>query len=402
MSRTRVAVLQVVSEQLSVTQAAAEYGFSRRHLHRLLARYRSDGIDALEPRSRRPASNPKATPDRVRERIIELRRQLVADGCDAGAQTIAWHLQREGLKAPSPSTISRILSRSGLVTPQPRKRPRSSYTRFQAAQPNETWQSDVTHWRLADGSDAEILSWLDDHSRLLLGASAHRPVSGDVVVAAFLDVIDTHGAPASTLTDNGRIYTARFGGGRNAFEYLLPLLGIRQKNGSPGHPQTQGKIERFHQTLQRWLAARPSARTIAELQRQLDQFREHYNHQRPHRALDRATPAEAYTATPKATPATNGHTPGHYRLRYDRLDTKGKMTLRRAGRMHHLGVGTLHARKRVLAFADDHQITVTDLATGEILSTHQIEPNKTYWRNQNRDPGRWPKPPKPRPMSRDM
>jgi transposase InsO family protein len=390
MSLTRVAVLKVVSEQLSVTQAAAQYGLSRRHLHRLLARYRSGGLDALEPRSRRPASNPNATPERVRERILALRGQLVADGCDAGAQTIAWHLQQEGLKAPSPSTISRILSGAGLVTAQPRKRPKSSYTRFEAAQPNETWQSDVTHWRLLDGSDVEILSWLDDHSRLLLGASAHRAVSGDDVVAAFLAVIDTYGAPASTLTDNGRIYTARFGGGRNAFEYLLPLLGIRQKNGSPGHPQTQGKIERFHQTLQRWLAARPRARTISDLQRQLDQFREHYNEHRPHRALERITPAQAYTATPKAVPATNGHTPGHYRLRYDRIDHKGTMTLRRAGRMHHLAVGAAHARKRVLAFADDHHVTVTDLTTGEILSTNLIDPTKTYWRNQNKEPGRWP------------
>ena len=392
MSLSRVAVLQVVSEQLSVTEAAAEYGLSRRHLHRLLARYRSGGLEALEPRSRRPASNPKTTPEPVRERIIALRLKLSADGCDAGPVTIAWHLQREGLGVPSTSTIRRVLSRAGLITPEPRKRPRSSYTRFEAAQPNETWQSDVTHWRLADGSDVEILSWLDDHSRLLLGATAHRPVSGDDVVAAFLSLVDEHGAPASTLTDNGRIYTARFGGGRNAFEYLLALLGIRQKNGSPGHPQTQGKIERFHQTLQRWLAARPPARTAGELQRQLDAFREHYNEQRPHRALARATPAAAYQATPKAIPATNGHTPGHYRLRYDRLDTKGKMTLRRAGRMHHLGVGATHARKRVLAFADDHHITVADLATGEVLSVHQIDPNKTYWRNQNKQPGRWPSP----------
>ena len=148
--------------------------------------------------------------------------------------------------------------------------------------------------------------------------------------------------------------------------------------------------ERFHQTLQRWLRARPSASSLAELQRQLDEFREHYNEHRPHRALDRTTPAAAYRATPKAIPATNGHVQNHYRLRYDRLDTKGKMSLRRAGRMHHLGVGTPHACKRVLAFADDRQITVADLTTGEVLSVHLIEPNKTYWRNQDKEPGRWP------------
>ncbi len=261
------------------------------------------------------------------------------------------------------------------------------------AQPNEMWQSDFIHWRLGDETDVEILNWLDDHSRYLLSCTAHEPVTGDHVVTVFLGVIEEYGPPASTLTDNGSVYTSRFTGGRNAFEYILPILGIRQKNGSPGHPQTQGKTERFHQTLQRWLRARPTARSVAELQAQLDEFRAHYNERRPHRALERRAPGEAYRATPKAAPASNGHQPGHFRLRYDRLDTKGKMSIRRAGRMHHLGIGTTHARKRVLAFADEHHITVAELTTGEVLSVHLIEPNKTYWRNQQREPGRWPSSP---------
>lgn len=391
MSRTRIAVLKVVSDQLSVTAAAAEYGFSRRHLHRLLARYREGGLEALKERSRRPQTNPRATPQAVRKRVLELRAQLTADGLDAGPVTIAWHLEREGHRPPAPATINRILSQAGLIVPEPRKRPRSSYVRFEMAQPNEMWQSDFIHWRLKDGADVEILNWLDDHSRYLLCCTTHQPVTGDAVVAVFLDLVERYGPPASTLTDNGSVYTSRFTGGRNAFEYVLPLLGIHQKNGSPGHPQTQGKTERFHQTLQRWLRARPTARSLTELQQQLDEFTEHYNEHRPHRALHRNTPGHAYRATPKAIPA-GGHPPAHYRLRYDRLDPKGKMSLRRAGRMHHLGIGTPHARKRVLAFADEHQITVADLTTGEVLSTHLIEPNKTYWRNQQQEPGRWPSP----------
>ena len=391
MSRARVAVLKVVSGHLSVTAAAAESGYSRRHLHRLLIRYRDGGLDAVEPRSRAPRTNPAQTSPEIRQRVIELRAQLTADGLDAGPVTIASHLEQAGLRAPAPATISRILTRAGLVTPQPRKRPRSSYLRFEAAQPNEMWQSDFIHWRLADQTDVEVLNWLDDHSRFMLSCTAHQPVSGDVVVSVFLDVIGQYGRPASTLTDNGSVYTSRFTGGRNAFEYLLPLLGVRQKNGSPGHPQTQGKIERFHQTLQRWLAARPAARSLSELQQQLDAFREHYNEQRPHRALARNTPGDTYRATPKAIPAS-APPHGHYRLRYDRLDRKGKMSIRRAGRMHHLGVGTTHARKHVLALADTHQITVIELHTGELLSTHQIDPSKTYWRNQQREPGRWPSP----------
>jgi transposase InsO family protein len=390
MSKARVAVLKITTGQLTVTAAAAEYGYSRRHLHRLLARYRVGGLEAVEPRSRRPRSNSAATPHAIREQIIDLRLWLTKEGLDNGPLTIAWHLEQEGHRAPSTSTIRRILHEGGLVVPEPRKRPRSSYRRFAAAQPNECWQSDFTHWHLADGTDVEILNWLDDHARYLLGCTAHTPVTGDIVTTSFLTVAEEHGFPASTLTDNGRVYTARFGGGKNAFEYLLALLGITQKNGHPGHPQTQGKVERFHQTLKKWLAQQPPTATVLELQAQLDRFRQTYNHQRPHRELDRRTPASAYAALPKAEP-TGQRRPGPYRLRYDRLDALGKMSFRRAGRMHHLGVGSAHARKRVLTIADETTVTVIELETAEILSTHDINPTKTYWRNTQRPPGRWPR-----------
>ena len=186
MSKARVAVLKVVTKQLTVTQAAADYGYSRRHLQRLLARYRDDGIDAVDPRSRRPHSNPHATSDVVRERIVVLRLQLTGQGLDAGPITIAWHLEQEGHRAPSTSTIRRILHAARLIEPEPRKRPRSAYRRFTAAQPNECWQSDFTHWRLADGTDVEILNWLDDHSRFLISCTAHTPVTGDAVVETFV------------------------------------------------------------------------------------------------------------------------------------------------------------------------------------------------------------------------
>jgi transposase InsO family protein len=391
-------VLQVVTKQLTVAEAAERHGLSRRHLHRLLARYRAGGLDAVDPQSRRPKSNPRATPPEITDRIIGLRGELAANGLDAGPATIAWYLRQESLPAPSPATIHRILTRSGLITRQPRKRPRSSYLSFEATQPNETWQSDFTHWRLHDGTDIEILNWLDDHSRFLISCTAHTPVTGDDVVTAFLTNTEHHGIPASTLTDNGRVYTARFGGGRNAFEHLLPVLGVKQKNGSPGHPQTQGKIERFHQTLKRWLTAQPTAHTITELQAQLDTFRNHYNEHRPHRALARTTPGQAYQATTKALPAT-GRLPDSYRLRYDRVDTDGHVSIRRAGRMHHLGIGRRHTGKRILAIADETTITVIHLDTGEILSEHNIDPARRYWRNQLTPPGRWPH---TRQMSRDI
>jgi len=258
MSRARVAVLKVISKELSVTAAAAQYGYSRQHLHRLMARYQAGGLDAVEPRSRRPRSNPHATEDKVRDFIIKTRLELTAAGWNAGPVTIAWHLDQAGLHVPSTSTIRRILHAASLVTPEPRKRPRSSCHRFQADQPNECWQSDFTHWPLDGGGDAEIINWLDDHSRYLLACSAHAPVTGTVVVDTFLQASNAYGLPASTLTDNGRVYTARFGGGRNAFGYLLAALGITQKNGKPNHPQTRAR--RRDSTRPRnagWPASRP-------------------------------------------------------------------------------------------------------------------------------------------------
>jgi transposase len=168
---------------LTATAAAEKYGYSRRQLHRLLARYRQSGLDAVDPRSRRPHSNSAATPEVIREEIVQLRLRLTKEGLDAGPVTIAWHLEQEGQRPPSTSTIRRILHTAGLIVPEPRKRPRSSYRRFQAAQPNECWQSDFTHWPLADGTDVEILNWLDDHSRFLsdlarLGISSSRKSPG--------------------------------------------------------------------------------------------------------------------------------------------------------------------------------------------------------------------------------
>ncbi|KHK94782.1 transposase, partial [Microbacterium mangrovi] len=197
--------MKVVAGELTVTEAAERYGISRRHLHRLLARYRDEGLPGLELRSRAPLTHANATTDRVRQRIVALRVQLVADGLDAGPVTIRWHLAREGFAAPSTSTIRRVLHDAGLIIPEPRKRPRSSYVRFEAAQPNETWQSDFTHWRLGDGTDVEILNWIDDHARFLLSCTVHTPVTGDDVVDTFLAAVETYGAPASTLTDNGRV-----------------------------------------------------------------------------------------------------------------------------------------------------------------------------------------------------
>jgi transposase InsO family protein len=385
MSKARVVVLEVTSGHLSVTAAARAYGLSRQHIYRLLKRYQRGGLDAVDPRSRRPASNPRAISDDVIAAVVLLREQLSADGLDAGPLTLQTHLAARDLSVPSTATIRRILHHHGLITSQPRKRPRSSYRRFAADQPNESWQSDFTHWPLADGSDTEILNWLDDHSRYLLCCTAYRRVTGPDVVASFTTTAATYGLPASTLTDNGAVYTSRFTHGHNDFERLLASLGITQKNGHPNHPQTQGKIERFHQTLKRWLGARPRPATLADLQALLDEFRTIYNTQRPHRAHPgQITPEQAYLARPKAVPT--GQPGARFRIRHDTVDQFGKLTLRHGSRLHHLGVGRAYAHTPALILVSTTTVTVLSKTGHHVLSSHTIDPEKNYWRNQDKTP----------------
>ena len=331
--------------------------------------------------------------------MLLLRKQLSEAGLDAGADTISWHLTHHHATTLSRATINRILVEDGAVTADPSKQPKSSYIRFEADQPNETWQSDFTHYRLQDGTrhvthrggirrvekgtDIEILTWLDDCSRYALSVTAHRPVTGPAVLATFCKNAATYGFPASTLTDNGRVFTVRlFDGtpGRNHLEHELRERNITQKNGKPNHPQTQGKVERFQQTLKKWLCAQPrQPATLPELQTLLDEFVELYNTRRPHRSLPhRATPATIYTSLPKATPSSDRSTDTHDRVRRDKIDKAGSVTLRVAGRLRHIGVGRTYARTDVILLVQDLHVTVVDAATGEILRDLVIDPRRDY------------------------
>lgn len=274
------------------------------------------------------------------------------------------------------------------MVPEPHKRPRSSLRRFEAAQPNETWQSDFTHWRLSNNHDVEILNFLDDHSRLLLGCTAHHRVTGPIVVEGFLTCTTIYGIPASTLTDNGMVYTTRLSGGkggRNAFEHTLRTLGVKQKNGSPSHPQTQGKIERFHQTLKLWLTGQPAASTLEELNTQLDIFKHIYNEQRPHRALSRQTPLTSYLATPKAAPAPTEDQP-HFRARMDRVDASGTVSLRYGGQLLHLGIGRAYKTDKVRLLIQDTEVIVIHHETGDIIAEFILDDTKDY-QTKKKHPG---------------
>jgi transposase InsO family protein len=393
MSKARLVITAVTVEKRPVSEVARAYGVARSWVYALLARYQAQGEAAFEPRSRRPKTSPTAISDDAADLIVRLRKELAGQGLDAGPQTIAWHLEHHHQLKVSAATVSRYLSRAGLVTPNPAKRPKSSYIRFEAAMPNECWQSDFTHYPLAGGTDTEILTWLDDHSRYALSLTAHARVTGPAVLLAFRASCDQHGIPASTLTDNGMVFTTRLSGGRggrNALEHELRRLGITQKNGKPNHPQTQGKVERFQQTMKNWLRAQlRQPATLAELQSLLDTFAGIYNTQRPHRSLTgRATPADAYAARPKAGPGDRS-ADTHDRVRTDRIDNTGLVTLRHNGKLHHIGIGRAHAGTRVLLLVQDLDIRVINTATGELIRELILNPEKDY-QPTGRPPG-WPK-----------
>jgi transposase InsO family protein len=371
----------VLVEGQGVDDVCAAHGISRSWLYELIGRYREDGETGLLPRSKRPRSSPTKVPATTEDEIVALRKSLAEEGLDAGPHTIQVHLlrRRRGRArgaVPSVATIWRVLCRRGFVAPQPQKRPKSSWRRFQAELPNECWQADTTHWQLADGTEVEILNVVDDHSRLAVASRAFVTTKAADVVATFHLGAATWGYPASLLTDNGAIFTAESRNGSCAIELELIGLGIDYKHSRPYHPQTCGKVERFHQTLKRWLTKQPPAATLTALQAHLDSFCDYYNTVRPHRALARRPPAQAFNARTKATPRRAGLTiPVHHRVRRDRIDKTGKVTLRYRSKLIHIGVGRAHAGTRVLLLvADQHVRVLTD--NGELLRELTIDPNR--------------------------
>jgi transposase InsO family protein len=380
MSLARLVVTAVTLEGRTKAEVARDYGVSRQWVHELCRRYQAHGEAGLEPRSRRPRSSPGRTPSALEDEIVALRKELTDLGLDAGAHTIEVHLERAhpGEPLPSVATIWRILSRRGFVVPQPQKRPKSSYVRFCAEMPNERWQADITHVKLASGTEVEILNAIDDHSRLLVGSDARQIFKAADVVASFHRAAAAHGFPASLLTDNGAVFTAVPRGGRCALELETARLGIAYVHSRPYHPQTCGKVERFHQTLKRFLAKQDPARTLEELQVHLDTFRAYYNEVRPHRAIGRRTPAEAFAARPNATPSLPRlEVPPHHRVRRDKVDSVGRITLRHDSKLHHIGLGRRHAGMRVIALVDGlHVRVVTE--DGELVRELTLDPSRDY------------------------
>ena len=375
MQLARFLVEAVVLGKQSPNKLAREYPISRSWLFELLARYRRDGPAGLEPKSHRPGSCPHRTEQAVVDAILELRDELQAAGLDAGPETIRHHLVGRVGKVPARVTVWRILQANHRVSPEPHKRPKSSFIRFEAQLPNELWQIDATDWHLADSSKVEILNLIDDHSRLYLAALAVHTVKAADALNIFYSAVEEFGPPARLLSDNAAVFSGKSRRGRVALESELDRLGVECVHSTPYHPQTCGKVERFHQTLKLFLAKQAPALTIAHLQLQLDAFRTLYNQHRPHRALDGRTPFQAFHARLKASPTAQPQL--DYRIRRDCLDSHGRVTLRYLSRLRHFYVSYKHRGQPVmLLVAGDHVRAIAE--DGQLLRELILDPSLDY------------------------
>jgi transposase InsO family protein len=376
-----LAVFTAGLTSVSVTELCRELGISRETFYKYRRRFEAEGPAGLVERSRRPRRSPGMISAALEDEIVRLRKELPLD---KGAQTIAYHLARAGWPAPSVATIHRALVRRGLVLPQPQKRPRSAWRRFEWPRPNDVWQIDATTWVLATGEEIWIMDLLDDHSRVVLAARACSGPTGTAAWDAFVRAAARWGLPARVLSDNGSCFTGRlFSGGQVAFERDLTALGIQHLRSRPGHPQTCGKLERFHQTLKRWLATQPLARTSDELQTCLDEFLDFYNNRRPHRALSGATPSERWAASPSATPDAPVPLPPESNLR---KVSNGSLWLR----PYRISVGRHYEGQRLLVITRDRDITI--FGHSGLVRRLTLDPTRTNYPTGNKPTGRPPKP----------
>lgn len=300
--RLATAVLGAVRDG-EVSAFCREHRISRQTFYKWKRRARAEGQAGLEERSRRPLRSPARTPGALEEQIVRFRKELDEDGLDHGPWSIRQLLAREVEVVPSESTIWRILVRRGLIVPEPRKRPKVSLRRFQYERPNDCWQIDSTHWELADETTVELIHIIDDHSRLCVAAVAVESCTSVAAWQAFTLAGSTWGLPARVLSDNGLAFNGSRRGITVTFEANVRAVGVAAICSTPGHPQTCGKVERFHQTVKKWLAKHPPVSNLAELQALLDAFVIYYNQIRPHRALRGKTPTNIWAATPPAVPA---------------------------------------------------------------------------------------------------
>ena len=288
------AVLEVLNEGASVTDVARRYGVARQTVHDWLGKYAADGLRGLADRSSRPLSCPHQMAPEVEARIVEMRR--VHPGW--GPRTILYWLEHDGV-APLPgrTSVERCLVRHGLVTPRARRRRRSDYKRWERSRAMELWQMDIVGGvRLVDGGEAKIVSGIDDHGRFVVCAGVVARATARPVCDALEAAMAVHGVPEAILTDNGKVFTARFGLGPGPvrFDRICTNNGITHILTAPRSPTTTGKVERWHKTLRREFLDGKVFASIMDAQAHLDAWVGHYNHERPHQAIGRVPPIERF------------------------------------------------------------------------------------------------------------
>ena len=361
------------------------HGISRQTFYKWKRRFEAEGLSGLEERSRRPQRIPLRVSLAVEDDIVRMRKHLDDFGVDAGAWSIRQHLAREAPEAllPSEATIWRILTRRGLITPEPKKRPKVSYVRFCWERPNDLWQIDATHWTLDDGRPVEIINIVDDHSRVCAASRAVTTCTTEGAWDAFTLAATTWSLPARVLSDNGLPFNASRRNKTVGFEANLRAAGAIPIASTPQHPQTCGKVERFHQTEKQWLDRQPRATSLAELQTQLDTFTAYYNHQRPHRALNGNTPATIWNAQPRAVPAAHPITDTSTVVRNLLVSRAGTVLI--PGTMlipnHCLGIGIAYTGQRVTVIRTGNDCAI--FHNNKLLRALTIDPERFYQRSGN-------------------
>lgn len=369
-------------EQVSVTALCEQLRISRQTFYVYQRRFAAEGLAGLVPRSRAPHHRPRRTPEAMRQQILEVRKRLIEEGWDGGARSIRSTLLRRGADPPSWRTIHRILVRHGRVTPQPDKRPRSSWRRFAAAQPNAVWQIDGMDWQLGDDTGVVILRVLDDCSRKTVGRKVAPTETEAAAWACLQRAMAEHGRPAMLLSDNSLAFNATRRHKTLALSERLRQLGVAQVAASPHHPQTCGKTEREHQTLARWLRAQPPATTMADLEAQIAVYDEIYNGQRAHQALgETTTPDQAYTALPKAC-AADQPLPDKPRATQVKVNTRGCVSVAN----HNIQVGAEWQGVRLTAIR--HGLHVALFWRDQPIHSLALDPGRRYQPNHRPAGGR--------------
>jgi putative transposase len=399
-----------------VTTFCAEHQISRKTFYAIRARTRADGAAAaLEPRSRRPRNSPTQFSDEVKQQALAVRAALESSGLDHGPISVHDKMRAMGLDpVPSIASLARIFRQSGVARVEPRKKPRSAWRRFVYPAPNACWQLDATEYVLSGGRRCVIFQLIDDHSRYAVASHVASGETATAAIVVFDKAVAAHGVPQRLLSDNGLALNPSRRGFLGQLVEHVSSLGTEAITGKPYKPTTQGKNERFHQTLFRYLDKQPLADTLAELQAQVDAFDNIYNTERPHQGLPgRITPQTAWQATPKAdTPRPKPEPPlliqtvaKRHRpapaptdlptgTRVRRLTSAGTLVL--AG--VHYKVDGQYGFQDVLVITNGDTITIADLE-GEILIEHTRPAPGVKYVGNGRPPGGRTKTPQQSPMS---